>query len=1205
MQQYIPCSRLSGDFPTSFIQRHAFWLCLSTEPRMQFGSGPTDGRIDLCAADTPWQPEAQKYITPINRASETRLHITHVEQQIDVRSATTTMITSVLEPLEVAEFIIVSLRRGVVQVELPRLKLNFSISKTFKLECKQFPGMVVDDDQRIGAFVGLENFLVVRLGNTLTRSVFVPCGKVHFERQRSHTRVRIDTAGMKRVKYLLYAIDPILGRLVGNGSLTSHLYKIYLHAVTSHCHPDPLTRRTGTEEALAGLRAAATKSFQVVETDSVDAQLFRQIAALTPVRVYYPPHLKFMQQVKWKSGLPPLAQHEEFAEAVKEVSAYAGLLNIFEDLNGSISLQDCGDQDLSKRAAIKNAVFRAEQFGGSILEEAKDEAYEARDVLNGSADEAKVFHVATLVDRHAEGGLNIHPNILGVLEKTGEVQGLQPVGGAPKPQLGYDHKWLEPNMAEAWVALYDALSGTIKTAEKYNWMFLLSTLVYSGKMELKLVETLLAFGTEPAFREIDPPNHLSYDLQHGYEPDIVFLSSTISSHVVDYCDSEESKLAGWVLETEQETQDRRFNTFNRNRATQIETLANKIRYQWPCRQPVIDFSDEYPLIQVPRVLAALVPRFDSWNRNYDFQCHIGRVQKALDKINTHRRPVLQYYRFEPCARGKRVQVPCTISFPLLLRKCSPPALPEFPAVLVDDIVLHKSSASHGPNDDSLKVLLSNFREVQGSKKFRKKYSGGLEDSFEAFHAENTPSYAFNPMNLPLLREELTYLLETSRAHLRRVFDAIKVRLGPSRLRGNFMTSNAGLWPRVSPVLLLQQLATNGSVPLLPEWKAVLVTYGIAITTTQRLGRLLRLLPPGNHGDLGSDFLREFENKGHQKWDPLLHPDWLLIEIENNFLIRSVQAEIASSMIAPPENHNSIMQLCMGEGKTSVIVPIVAASLADGAKLVRVVVLKPLSGQMFQTLVQKLGGLVNRRIFFMPFSRGASLGKEQIEMVKSLYDDCMLSGGVLLVQPEHILSFKLVGLEWLYNSEHKSEKRTANERGKGNSEVAQLLLRTQRWLEDNSRDILDESDEILNVKHELIFTIGDPAPIQNHPERWLIIQEIFDLMQGHFKGLEAVSVHDFEVETHEEATRFGSIRILNLQAGIALLREIGKKILDGAYSAAFSEISASCTNRALRSTPHGLVPSLPGRQARTCIALYHRHQNDRRRCAPAPEILRRE
>ena len=62
-------------------------------------------------------------------------------------------------------------------------------------------------------------------------------------------------------------------------------------------------------------------------------------------------------------------------------------------------------------------------------------------------------------------------------------------------------------------------------------------------------------------------------------------------------------------------------------------------------------------------------------------------------------------------------------------------------------------------------------------------------------------------------------------------------------------------------------------------------------------------------------------------------------------MRQVQVEIASEMIKPPSNKNTALQLNMGEGKSSVIVPIVAATLADGKQLARVVVLKALSRQM--------------------------------------------------------------------------------------------------------------------------------------------------------------------------------------------------------------------------------------------------------------------
>lgn len=48
----------------------------------------------------------------------------------------------------------------------------------------------------------------------------------------------------------------------------------------------------------------------------------------------------------------------------------------------------------------------------------------------------------------------------------------------------------------------------------------------------------------------------------------------------------------------------------------------------------------------------------------------------------------------------------------------------------------------------------------------------------------------------------------------------------------------------------------------------------------------------------------------------------------------------------------VLQLNMGEGKSHVIVPLVAAALADSKTLARVVVLKPLAGQMFHLLVER-------------------------------------------------------------------------------------------------------------------------------------------------------------------------------------------------------------------------------------------------------------
>jgi hypothetical protein len=124
------------------------------------------------------------------------------------------------------------------------------------------------------------------------------------------------------------------------------------------------------------------------------------------------------------------------------------------------------------------------------------------------------------------------------------------------------------------------------------------------------------------------------------------------------------------------------------------------------------------------------------------------------------------------------------------------------------------------------------------------------------------------------------------------------------------------------------------------------------------------------------------------------------------------------LISPQSGENTVMQLNMGEGKSSVIIPIAAAALADGNQLVRVMVPKALTVQMFELLVGRLGGLTNRPIYHLPFCRSTPNSEHGSGEVISLKVDhlhrfmsqCMAEHGILLVQPEHVISLKLMGVE---------------------------------------------------------------------------------------------------------------------------------------------------------------------------------------------------
>ena len=74
------------------------------------------------------------------------------------------------------------------------------------------------------------------------------------------------------------------------------------------------------------------------------------------------------------------------------------------------------------------------------------------------------------------------------------------------------------------------------------------------------------------------------------------------------------------------------------------------------------------------------------------------------------------------------------------------------------------------------------------------------------------------------------------------------------------------------------------------------------------------------------------------------------------------------MRTPEGYNNAIMQLNIGEGKLLVIVPIIAVSLVDSNNLIRVIMLKASSKQMANILIAKLRGLINRKVYYMPFLR---------------------------------------------------------------------------------------------------------------------------------------------------------------------------------------------------------------------------------------------
>ena len=1033
---------------------------------------------------------------------------------LDIRSSTAKDISAILAPLEYARHVhvIFDHEGDSLQVHLPRLRLDFFLDKSSQLlQSKQYREMYVDPSQSLGTLTGLSNKLVLRCDSNSERCVLVPYGQVQYQSHGRHVRVWIDTNSLQSVAHHFYTVDTQLGRLKDDGSLRSQLFKYYLHALTSHCLPDELTRRTGTEEALSGLRAAATRSFLALDPSEVD--LLVLIAKVAPRRKYYPQHLQVMQEIGWNK-LSPLSQHSSFLDAVKLIMDQASKFHLFQSVPAALpDVRQGSDAVLTQRASIRDSTFYVEGYGAEKHTTKYDTAYSGRDDLSGGALEQQVCHMAKLVD---DWSMNLN----GCKDLRREIESWQStIVGPPRASralFGYDKRLLETItkwLPKEWCSLQVALSQSSREQDKYGIMMLLSTLVYSERASPELARSLLAFATVPRLRMLRPPVYSSFELAHGYRPNQRILLEVVQRHVRPYFECPEARLSLLPDETVWEADDRRIQQHKEAQQQRVETFVAALMRQWP-RETVDSFTSTYcgTYIFINNAMADVSTWFQSWHRNSEFKTYIGQIQDALNSLVTME-PSTPPYSISHSWRAGILRS-TYIRFEDMSQKKAPLSLP---APSFDDHKLVAPEEGQRGIQINLRSLLQRL-STQSSTGFEKQYVDDLFKSFESL----TTGTSFNLSGssttlLPLLH----IYLQECRDHNQNLYKAMCHSLRTGMPTTRRMVCAVGMGPRVSPVFFLCSLASHKFSALPTRWKKCLVSYGLSLCALQRAQRLVQAV------NNAPDFIEELRNVGHLGWDPSSRTDWLLFEIENNLLIRQVQAQVAAEMIKPSSGKNSVLQLGMGEGKSSVIVPIVAATLANGKELTRVVVLKPLANQMFHLLVQKLGGMLDRPVFYMPFSRSLRLDVNQAEHISNLYKECAHARGVLLLQPEHLLSFELMGPEKLSSGQDK---------------LGKALVRTQRWLQANSRDILDESDEILNVRFELVYTIGSQQTIELSPDRWIIIQHVLRMVDSCAERLLQQYPQSLEMRPSRSG-RFSLIRILQSSAGVELVNMVAKEVCD--------------------------------------------------------------
>ncbi|KAG1853153.1 hypothetical protein DFJ58DRAFT_396412 [Suillus subalutaceus] len=1120
--QLIPSHKFVDDLPTILVAGHTHWLNLSTR------------EIEIRPAENAWKSSPDNWVL---RFSVSTVQNSSGATLVDIRSQTWDMISKRLRPLEDARFIMVTHNRASgstpsLKADLPRYGLEFFIDEDGELQSRNMRNMVVDVIQSTGTMMGLVNQLILRpklqAADEHPRIVIIPDGRISYSANSHHVRVTIAPEGT-RVTYRLYRVDTDLRCLTGNVGLTSKLYQALLHAVTSGCLPDPLTGRTGTEEALHLLHSAACRSFMRLR--SRDTDLLREISSLSTRRVWYPIHLQKMQTISW-SCLAPLAQHHGFHPAAKSIMDYGMQLSTFSEGSANLPLTyglPRFTSHLLERASVRASAIYPDQFSLPLPLGDKDVIYASRDIPDKVAEE-RAFRTAFMVHKWPSR-LPVQRDLLSLLTQWQNVEGV----GEPL-SLQYSKDWLQPTFPDIFLSAYDRCRRATKK-DISRLVFTLASVSYSLLDDHELVPTLLAFATVPEIRSLGgPPKFTSYNLSDGFMLSDTILDNIISSCTEDYEFSQERYLPAMPEEDEKTLGRRRYSAFEDKCCSEKQVILSKVRDAWPCEDPpALNNTLQVDCYNLSELSGKLSPVFRSCWRNRCLKLHLDSLQGTLKRFYTLNPPSKLPSQYDLDSRpddSDVVSPASSINAQYLFNRDAPVISMHAPSQVLSDLSRRDFISPDSGVTTKLQQLINDFR-ASGSDKFRRKYADDLDRSRSIYCDEKTVAL---PDSTPYTIE---LLLEYHSLHSRQFQDSlasISHVLSPTSAAESTLY-NAGLWPRVTPNFLFTRMASAAGNYLGKAWRATLVQLSQILLQLQRSRRLLVFAANKNW----VEFFKELESEECEEFDPELYPDWLLIQIESQFLARPVQVKVALEMMSPCTGGNTSLQLNMGEGKSYVIVPLAAAALSDGHRLVRVIVLKSLSAQMFQLLVERLSGLAQRRIFYIPFSRALSIDSSKVQMYRDLMQECMDAKGILVVQPDHILSFQLMAIDrQLPPLTEAADRQLAPPR----TEAAGDMLRTQLWLDNHTRDILDESDEILHVRYQLVYTMGLQRSLQGHPERWTTTQQVLSLVAKHTVRFMSEFPSCSEVSAHEHGV-FPFVRVLHPTAGEAMVQWIAQDVVDGA------------------------------------------------------------
>lgn len=1102
------------DLPASLLDNCAHWLNLNT------------GILEVRRQPSFWESRPRNWkVDVINRSASRGTYV----RLVDPQSPIFQRVAKVFEHFEVPQKLTVFQSRretDTLSVELRHLDLEFRVNKIGLLYSRQLKASI-DFNQDAGTWYGLASKIILRdIADKDKRSIIIPNGRLTWRRPEGdiHASSYLGAGD----GYFRFDIDDILGRLSAPPDPVLLYRKALCHAVTSFCLPDPLTGITGTEEALRILQSGAAQPWSPSSSPDL-----RELASLLPKREYYPPAYKRLQTVTWDFSLTTTIQNDRLETVIRNIEERANRIAKFSH-EPKAQTNSIGEQtQLRLRAQARRSLYERATKDTAILT-SSDKIYVPRDrQLSSRANQ--VYQVAKMIHSH-NPLINITRNLRGMFDNWDYIGGFHTDNFSPNSEPLATQ--IETPIHSCWGSLIKLCSDN---KHRVSTIFRLCLLSFYSEANMDVILSLAAFCCIKELKELERPEYggFTHFKDRGL-PSVELLRRLISEAYLPYPKKAGKSNRRWG---EQRNHDENCDEEGR-------LLAEKILEQWPVLPTTLSFDDAWvpSHIDVPLALSSIRPEWDRRRQNDELATYLGRVDVILRRYR-HRglmeKPQKWPMGIPNVSRFSYQDIIPSISRDLVVK--SGPKLNR-----IKSYSSAKSTEVKRPQSDmvweaqrdvppeftELGQILESFSKSPDA--LRKNYSSDLLRSLAALKSNGRKANASSLRSIPESRE-ITRTIEQIQAALTHYQESIRDALWHDDNRFTWLALG-DILPCRTVIEMLELLQSRATHQFGTGMKEALIYYGCAITEIQRLRRL-------RHAILLNDrraMIEELYNVGHENWDPAIEdPDWLLLEIDSNILIRTDQVDVARAIINPASGENSVLQMNMGRGKKSLtpsygtnadchivgksscIMPMAAAVLANGDNVSRLIVPKSLIMQTVQMMHSRLGGLVGRDVCHIPFSRQTPTTDDMLASYSLLHRNIQESRGLILTSHEHVLSFRLSGLQRLVDNKSKEAK---------------TMIDFQDWLDVHCRDILDESDFTLSPKTQLNYPSGSDMVVDGHPFRWQVAEGLLSMVSEYIPQLQAAFPGSLEILTGSD--RFPTVQFLRSDVEDELHRLIVDDVSNG-------------------------------------------------------------